>query len=144
MKTRRRSLKLPQNENFDEQMSSSEFLKVFRQLLERVPPDMVFPPIYGWKATGELLFCQAKKQTKTVGPGNWFFHTGSWMTCGEAYQDQRGRWGLNIAYAPLGKELPASIEAFGSLDEALAFMSEFFEVPVRRVRPSQLPKPEDL
>jgi len=93
---------------------------------------------------GEVLFCRATRQTKTVGPGNWFFHTGQWAACGELSENETGECTVNFYSAPSGKELPSPDLCFPSVKHALQFVSSYFEVPVRQVPPSEFPRPEDL
>jgi hypothetical protein len=93
---------------------------------------------------GEILYCHAKRQTRKVGPGHWFFHTGQWAQCAEASRTKDGQWYVHIAFAPYGKRLPGQGKTFQSLDDALLFVSEFFERPVSKVRPSDFPNPDEL
>jgi hypothetical protein len=93
---------------------------------------------------GGILYCHATQQTPKVGPGHWFFHTGQWAQCAESWEDKDGRWRVRISFAPFGKELPADAAAFGSIEEVQRFVSEYFETTVTKVKPSDMPDPEDL
>jgi hypothetical protein len=93
---------------------------------------------------GEILYCHAKRQTPKVGPGHWFFHTGQWAYCGNAGKAKTGQWCVHIHFAPYGKPLPDEDKTFNSIDDAIKFMSEYFDRPVIKVRPSDFPGPESL
>jgi hypothetical protein len=92
----------------------------------------------------EILYCHATRQTRKVGPGHWFFHTGRWVHCAEAGKVKDGQWYVRIAYAPLGKTLPSEDVRFGTIEEAQCFVGEYFGTTVRKVRPNDFPDPADL
>jgi hypothetical protein len=81
----------------------------------------------------EILYCHATRQTRTAGPGHWFFDTGSWTACGEMGKGKDGRW--HVILDPDGIDRKSSGEAdFATIDEALQYVSEYFGLPVRRVK----------
>jgi hypothetical protein len=93
---------------------------------------------------GHILYCHSARQTRTVGPGHWFFHTGQWAHCASASRTGDGKWYIRIAFIPLGKSPTDETRAFSSIEEVKRFISEYFEVPVALVSPSDFPRPEDL
>ena len=93
---------------------------------------------------GEVLYCHATKKTRTVDPGHWFFHTGQWSQCAEASRVADGRWQVRICFAPYAKKLPEDAVNFGSIDEVKHFVSEYFEVPLVKVKSSDFPNPKNL
>jgi len=93
---------------------------------------------------GEILYCYAARQTRSVGRGHWFFHTGQWAVCASAGSTKAGEWHGTIYFAPFGKELPEHAMAFRSIEEVQRFVGEYFEVPVKRVKPGEFPRPDDL
>jgi hypothetical protein len=92
---------------------------------------------------GKILYCHATRRTRTVDPGHWFFHTGRWAQCAQAWKAKDGQWHVRVDYAPFGKDLPEEV-AFPSIEEVKQFVAEYFEVPVITVKPSDMPAPEDL
>ncbi len=93
---------------------------------------------------GEVLYCHATRQTRTVSPGHWFFHTGQWAQCAEASRAGDGQWHVRICFAPYDKKLPEDSAIFSSIEEAQQFVSEYFDVPVVKVKPSDFPDPKNL
>jgi hypothetical protein len=93
--------------------------------------------------SGEILYCHATRQTRKVGPGHWFFHTGQWAQCAEAWNAKDGHWHVRISFTPVSKKLPEDV-AFGSIEEVQRFVSEYFGTRVIKVKPSDFPDPEDL
>ena len=55
-----------------------------------------------------------------------------------------GKWYIRIAFIPLGKSPTDETRAFSSIEEVKRFISEYFEVPVALVSPSDFPRAEDL
>jgi hypothetical protein len=92
----------------------------------------------------QILYCHSARQTRTVGPGHWFFHTGEWAHCASASRTGEGKWCIKIAFIPRGKSPPDETRAFSSIEEVKRFVSEYFEVLVSEVTPSEFPRPEDL
>jgi hypothetical protein len=92
---------------------------------------------------GEILYCHATRQTRTVGPGHWFFHTGQWVQCAYAWRERNGKWKAEITLVPRNKQQPDEA-TFGSIEEVKRFVSAYFERPVIEVKPSEMPRPEDL
>jgi|SRR6516225_1931170 hypothetical protein len=68
----------------------------------------------------EILYCHATRQTRKVGAGHWFFHTGQWAQCAEAGKSKDGHWYVLINFAPFGKTLPPKDVPFGSIEESSA------------------------
>jgi hypothetical protein len=96
------------------------------------------------RGTGKILYCHATRQTRTVGPGHWFFHTGQWVACADAGKAEDGKWHVAVYCAPYGKELPKAALSFDSIEEAQQFVSDYFQVPVVKVKPSDFPDPSTL
>jgi len=93
-------------------------------------------------SVGEILYCHATRQTRWVGPGHWFFHTGQYAQCAAAWKDRHGKWHVQIDWAPSGKQLPDPPPTFGSIEEVTHFVSKFFESEVRKVKPTEFPEPD--
>lgn len=93
---------------------------------------------------GEILYCHAIRNTRTVDPGHWFFHTGQWAQCAEASRAADGRWLVRICFAPHAKNLPEDVVNLGSIEEVQHFVSDYFEVPVVKVKSSDFPGPKNL
>jgi hypothetical protein len=91
-----------------------------------------------------ILYCHSARQTRTVGPGHWFFHTGQWAHCASARRTRDGKWYIGISFGPRGKCPHDETRAFPSIEEVKRFISEYFEMPVAEVKPSDFPRPEDL
>ena len=94
--------------------------------------------------TVEILYCHSTRQTLTVGPGHWFFHTGQWAHCASAGKMKDGEWYVQISFAPYGKQLPEGTAIFGSIEEVQKFVSEYFGVSVVKVKPTGFPTVENL
>ena len=92
----------------------------------------------------EILYCHAIRKTRTVDPGHWFFHTGQWAQCAEASRAADGRWQVRICFAPHAKNLPEDVVNLGSIEEVQHFVSDYFEVPVVKVKSSDFPDPKNL
>ena len=93
---------------------------------------------------GDILYCHATRQTRTVGPGHWFFHTGQWAACGEAHRDRQGAWHVRLSFAPYGKKIPEGDSTFSSITEVQKFVGEFFGNRVVIVKPTEFPRPDEL
>jgi hypothetical protein len=91
----------------------------------------------------EILYCHATRQTRTVGAGHWFFHTGQWAVCAEAGKAKDGRWHVRLHFAPLGETLPQDV-SFGSIGEVQRFVGDYFGTTVIKVNPNEFPDPTDL
>lgn len=92
----------------------------------------------------EILYVHAPRQTTTVGPGHWFFHTGQWAQCAEAGRSKDGRWRVVISFVPHGKERPDEGLSFASIEEVQRFVGDYFGCKVRKVSPRDLPRPDEL
>ena len=92
----------------------------------------------------EILYCHATRQTRKVGAGHWFFHTGQWAQCAEAGKSKDGHWYVLINFAPFGKTLPPKDVPFGSIEEVQRFVAEYFGKKVVKVKPNDFPDPDDL
>jgi hypothetical protein len=95
-------------------------------------------------AIGEILYVHATRQTRTVGPGHWFFHTGQWAVCGAAGRSKDGRWSVVIYFVPHGKERRDEGLSFASIDEVQRFVGDYFGCKVRKVSPRDMPGPDEL
>jgi hypothetical protein len=95
-------------------------------------------------AIGEILYVHATRQTRTVGPGHWFFHVGQWAHCAGAGRSKDGRWSVHIALVPFGKQRPDEGLRFNSIDEVQRFVGEYYGCRVRKVRPRDMPAPDEL
>jgi hypothetical protein len=92
----------------------------------------------------DILYCHATaRNTRTLGHGHWFFHTGQLAICAAACEDDDGRWSVKVYWERAGKESPEG-RPFGSIDEVISFVSDYFDDPVVKVRPRDFPKPDDL
>ena len=92
----------------------------------------------------EILYCHATpRNTRTLGYGHWFFHTGQGAVCAAADENDDGRWRVRVYWDSPGKESPEG-RTFGSIDEVIAYVSDYFEDPVVKVRPRDFPQPDDL
>jgi hypothetical protein len=92
----------------------------------------------------EILYVHARRQGRKVGPGHWFFDTGQWAQCAQAWRVKRGKWRVRPDWAPHGKSLPAAPIELVSVDEVIAYVAEYFGTPVRRASVRDLPDPDAL
>jgi hypothetical protein len=44
----------------------------------------------------DILYCHATRQTRKIGAGHWFFHTGQWAHCAQAWKAKDGHWHVRI------------------------------------------------
>ena len=107
------------------------------------PPEPDDAPVSERKSEA-ILYCHAKRQTRTIGRGHWFFHTGQWAQCAEASRAADGRWQVRIYFAHYAKNLPEDAVNLGSIEEVQHFVSEYFEVSVVKVKSSDFPDPKNL
>jgi hypothetical protein len=87
----------------------------------------------------EILYCHAKRATRKVGPGHWFFHTGQWAQCAQAWKTKKGYWQVQVSFAPFGKKVPEHAPTFASIEEVQQFVGEYFRATVIEVRPDEFP-----
>ena len=94
----------------------------------------------------EILFVRVKKESPSgLSPGDWFFDTGMWAMCGEMSEAPSGQCSLILRFAPSSApDVCDKRLVFPNIQETFAFVEKIFGRPVRRVRPSQMPKPEVL
>ena len=75
--------------------------------------------------------------------GHWFFNSGSWTACGEMEKGKDGRWHVSLNPNLINRK-SCSQAAFATIEEALQYVREYFGLPVRRVKPTEMPAAEDL
>jgi hypothetical protein len=92
----------------------------------------------------EILYCHAKRSTKKISAGHWFFHTGQWAQCAQASRSRDGIWSLHIDFQMRNKPLESTYLLFDSIDECKEFVSDYFGQAVRQVSSRELPGPESL
>jgi len=91
----------------------------------------------------EILYCHATRDNSTGEPGHWFFDTGSWTLCGEMGEGDDGRWHVTVDPNLTNRNSFGEAD-FATVEEALRYVSEHFGLPVRQVKPTEFPDPEDL
>jgi hypothetical protein len=91
-----------------------------------------------------ILHCEVRSGSQQLEPGHWFFDEGNWALCAEAGKSDAGQWALYVRIAVAGKDAPSIPMTFSTLKEAKAFLAEYFERPVVRVRASEMPEPDGL
>jgi hypothetical protein len=91
-----------------------------------------------------ILYCHANRDTEKVSAGHWFFHLGQYANCAQAAPTVHGRWELYIDFEKHGKPLSKNPYEFGSIADAIAFVSDYFEDEVKQVSPDDFPEPDHL
>lgn len=91
----------------------------------------------------EILYVHVKRRGR-LELGHWFFHTGQWCVCGEAYKRSDDKWYLSGLFQPRFRDAHDEAMTFDNFDEVRCYMERYYNVPVRTVRVRDFPKPEDL
>lgn len=91
---------------------------------------------------GEILYCHVKSGATRLEPGHWFFHTGQYVQCAQAHSDKDGRWHLSIDLKVRGKPLDGQSWEFASIEDCKTYVADYFECPVREIKPSEFPRPD--
>jgi hypothetical protein len=91
-----------------------------------------------------ILHCEVRNARQPLEPGHWFFHEGQWAVCAEAGRSGGRKWRLKVLFAAGNKGLPEAELVFPTLNAANAFLADYFEAEIARVRATDMPTPEEL
>jgi hypothetical protein len=87
----------------------------------------------------EILHHEVRENNQGLTPGHWFFHTGQWCLCAQAYKTANGLWTAEIQLASKGKDF-SKVE-FKTLTELKQQLSRYYGTDIIR---GKLPKALDL
>jgi hypothetical protein len=90
----------------------------------------------------QILYCHAATDTGAVSAGDWFFHTGQWAQCAQAWPTGDGGWDLCVDFEVADKPLPEREWHFASLEDCKAFVADYFEGCIEEIDPADFPGPD--
>ena len=90
----------------------------------------------------EIYYCHAVQDTDRISAGYWFFHTGQWAQCAQAYPTRDGGWGLYVDFEVAGRPLSQRDRRFASLEDCKAFVADYFGGCVVDIDPAEFPEPD--
>ena len=95
------------------------------------------------KDNREIWYVYARKGTKKIDEGHWFFHPGPWIASGGLDIGHDGKWILDYGYEPFGSSFPEKT-SFATRLEALQAMADFHRAVVRQISVGDLPSGDQL
>jgi len=87
----------------------------------------------------EILHHEVRENNQLLTAGHWFFHTGQWCICAQAYKTVNGLWTAEIQLASKVKVF--SHVEFKTLTELKQQLSRYYGTDIIR---GKLPKALDL
>ena len=87
----------------------------------------------------QILHHEVRENNQGMETGHWFFHTGHWCICAQAYKDSDGNWCCEIYSEQANKK--STKTKFKSLAELKKLLASYFELEIVR---GKMPKIEDL
>jgi len=92
----------------------------------------------------EIWYCHAKKGSKKIEPGHWFFSVGQWAHCAQALPMDDGRWLLMIAFDVFGKPLLKHEIYCASLEHCKKHVGDYFGCSIVEKSVREMPGPDSL
>ena len=90
----------------------------------------------------QISCCHAATDTGAVSAGDWFFHTGQWAQCAQAWPTGEGGWGLYVDLEVWNEPLSQCEWHFASLEGCKAFIADQFGGCVVDIDPADFPEPD--
>lgn len=87
----------------------------------------------------EILHHEVRENNQELTPGHWFFHTGQWCICAQAYKKTNGLWVVEIQLPTKGKDFENA--EFKTLNELKQYLSKYYATKIVR---GKLPRVLDL
>jgi hypothetical protein len=87
----------------------------------------------------QILHHEVRVNTRCMETGHWFFHTGQWCICAQAYKDSEGDWCTDFYLEQANKIFKNS--KCKTLKEIKSLIAAYYELEVVR---GKLPKIEIL
>ena len=87
----------------------------------------------------QIVHHEVRENQKGMETGHWFFHTGQWCICAQAYKDSEGNWCCELYLEQANKKFKNS--TYKTLKEIKSLIASYYEIDVVR---GKLPKIDDL